>query len=83
MPAVTIVLTRVPPDVRGERAPEPPKKAKIPRHLWRADELEMLRSLAPLRLPTRVIALRLGRSSRAVYTKASREGISLKHEQGV
>lgn len=48
------------------------------RRAWRCGELSTLRALAPLRVPTRIIALRLGRTQRAIYVKASRAGISLK-----
>lgn len=47
------------------------------RRLWRSSELTTLRTLARLPLATRIIAMRLGRTERAIYIKASRAGISL------
>ena len=50
------------------------------RHIsqWTDQELTALRQLAKENTPTRVIALKLGRSETSIYSKAQREGISLK-----
>lgn len=45
---------------------------------WSANEVSELRKLAAGNTPTRVIALKLGRSPAAVQGKASTEKISLK-----
>ncbi len=47
------------------------------RRRWQPADVSALKMWAPLQLATRVIARRLGRSTRAIYTKASRAGISL------
>lgn len=44
---------------------------------WTAEEIRELRKLAKGDTPTPVIGLKLGRTTNAVYTKASAEGISL------
>jgi hypothetical protein len=46
--------------------------------LWTSQEVDALRQLAKENTPTRLIALKLGRSETSIYTKAEREGISLK-----
>jgi hypothetical protein len=50
------------------------------RHIrrWTSQEVNALRQLAKENTPTRVIALKLGRSETSINTKAEREGISLK-----
>jgi IS30 family transposase len=50
------------------------------RHInrWTSQEDNALRQLAKENTPTRVIALKLGRSETSIYAKAQREGISLK-----
>ena len=50
------------------------------RHIrrWTSQEVDALRQLAKENTPTRLIALKLGRSETSIYTKAEREGISLK-----
>lgn len=48
-------------------------------YYWKEDELELLRRLAADGCPTRQIALRLGRSPKAVRSKASELGVSLTH----
>lgn len=45
---------------------------------WSQGDVEQLRTLAIGNTPTRVIALKLGRSERAIYGKAQAEGVSLK-----
>jgi hypothetical protein len=45
---------------------------------WTAADLKQLEKLARQNTPTRVIALKLGRTPGAVAQKASFEGISLK-----
>lgn len=45
---------------------------------WTNKEVSTLRSLANKNTPTRVIGFKIGRTPKAVYTKASQEGISLK-----
>ena len=45
---------------------------------WTRQELKALRQLVKGNTPTRVIGLKLGRSETSVYSKARREGISLK-----
>lgn len=55
--------------------------AKIPKNAgkrWTAEELKSLKQLAKENTPTRVIALKLGRTPEAVEAKASDESISLK-----
>ncbi len=44
---------------------------------WTARDDQQLRELAGGNTPTRVIALKLGRTAAAVYTRASAEDISL------
>lgn len=55
-------------------AEEPPKHRKE----WSASEVGKLAKLAKQNTPTRVVALKLGRTLAAVQQKASNEGISLK-----
>lgn len=45
---------------------------------WSSEEVSRLAELADQNTPTRVIALRLGRSEDAVYKKASEEQVPLK-----
>ena len=45
---------------------------------WTRQELKALRQFVKENTPTRVIGLKLGRSETSVYSKARREGISLK-----
>jgi hypothetical protein len=45
---------------------------------WTAEEVKVLKQLVKENTPTRVIGLKLGRSATAIYSKAQREGISLK-----
>jgi hypothetical protein len=45
---------------------------------WTHKDVTELRRLAKQNTPTRVIALRTGRSTEAIYQKASAEGISLR-----
>ena len=45
---------------------------------WTRGEVSKLRDLARQNTPTRVIGLKLGRPEGGVYSKAAREGISLK-----
>lgn len=45
---------------------------------WTGGDVKRLRELADENTPTRVAALKLGRTARAVQAKASDEGISLK-----
>jgi hypothetical protein len=44
---------------------------------WKSSEVSQLKQLARGNTPTRVIGLKLGRTPSAVYTEASKEGISL------
>jgi hypothetical protein len=44
---------------------------------WTAKDVNEFRQLARQNTPTRVIALKTGRSTEAIYQKASTEGISL------
>lgn len=55
--------------------------AKTPKHhneRWTPAEVQKLEKLADQNTPTRVIALKLGRTPDAVASKASNEDISLK-----
>jgi hypothetical protein len=45
---------------------------------WTPAEVKEVKQLAKENTPTRVIALKIGRTPAAVQTKASQEGISLK-----
>jgi hypothetical protein len=45
---------------------------------WSASDVRLLKQLKRENTPTRVAALKLGRTPAAVYQKASAEGISLK-----
>jgi hypothetical protein len=45
---------------------------------WSDEELRTLKQLAKENTPTRVIALKLGRTEDAVRSKAHKEGVSLK-----
>ena len=55
-------------------AKRPPNDGKH----WTKTEIKTLDKLADQNTPTRVIALKMGRSPDAIYAKASDEGISLK-----
>jgi hypothetical protein len=45
---------------------------------WTRSEVSQLKTLAKRNTPTRVISLKLGRTEKAVRSKAKQEGISLK-----
>jgi hypothetical protein len=45
---------------------------------WTRQEVKALRQLVRENTPTRVIGLKLERTVESIYTKAQREGISLK-----
>lgn len=45
---------------------------------WTKDDVRQLKELAKKNTPTRVIALKLGRTENAVRSKAQAEGVSLK-----
>ncbi|RWE84214.1 MAG: hypothetical protein E5W28_04350 [Mesorhizobium sp.] len=45
---------------------------------WSNDDVKELKQLVKENTPTRVIGLKLGRSSDAIYSKAASEDISLK-----
>ena len=45
---------------------------------WTSDDIARLRQLARENTPTRVMALKLGRTAEAVYDKADDIGLSLK-----
>jgi len=45
---------------------------------WTGDDIAQLRQLARENTPTRVMALKLGRTAEAVYDKADDIGLSLK-----
>jgi hypothetical protein len=45
---------------------------------WTNQDIRDLKTLAHQNTPTRVIGLKMGRTSEAIYAKASEEGISLK-----
>ena len=45
---------------------------------WTKKDITELKRLASKNTPTRVIGLKLGRTPKAIYTKVSQEGISLK-----
>jgi hypothetical protein len=45
---------------------------------WSNKEVVALKRLAAQNTPTRVVALKLGRTPAAIYSKASAEGVSLK-----
>jgi hypothetical protein len=55
-----------------------PKTPKNHGKDWTHKDVTELRRLAKQNTPTRVIALKTGRSTEAVYQKASTEGISLR-----
>jgi len=44
---------------------------------WIPEDVIQLRYLAQHNTPTRVIGLKLGRTPKAIYTEASKKGISL------
>lgn len=45
---------------------------------WTREENKTLKELASGNTPTRIIALKMGRSENSIYSKASDNGISLK-----
>lgn len=45
---------------------------------WSEEDVASLKQLAEENTPTRIIGLKLGRSDKAVYSKAAELGISLK-----
>ena len=45
---------------------------------WSPSDIKLLKQLKTENTPTRIAALKLGRTAAAVYQKASAEGISLK-----
>ena len=55
-----------------------PKSTRNSGKAWTATEVKSLQSLASGNTPTRVIGLKLGRTEKAIYSKASDEGVSLK-----
>ena len=55
-------------------AKTPPNHGKS----WSSSDVQQLRKLAAGNTPTRIAALKLGRTEDSVYSKASDEGISLK-----
>lgn len=58
----------------------PRRRSPLDAHYyWKESELALLRTLAADGLPTRQIALRLGRSPKAVRSKASEIGVTLLH----
>jgi len=61
--------------------PEALRMAKTPSNHgkdWTASDIKTLKQLTRQTTPTRVAALKLGRTPASVYQKASAEGISLK-----
>lgn len=44
---------------------------------WTSQDISTMKVLAKGNTPTRVIGLKLGRTEDAIYSKASKEGISL------
>lgn len=55
-------------------AKKPPNAGKH----WTNADIKQVKALAKQDTPTRVIAIKVGRTPEAVYAKASEEGISLK-----
>lgn len=55
-----------------------PKSTRNSGKAWTPAQVKELRELARRNTPTRVIALKLGRTAAAVQKKASEAGISLK-----
>lgn len=53
-------------------------KAKNSGKTWSSNEKQQLKSLARGNTPTRVIALKLGRTPTAIYAKAHEQDVSLK-----
>ena len=45
---------------------------------WSAGEVKQLKEMAKRNTPTRVIGLKLGRTASSIYSRASKEGISLR-----
>jgi len=54
------------------------KKPKNHGNDWSKGDVAALKRLAVQNTPTRVVALKLGRTPDAIYSKASDEGVSLK-----
>jgi hypothetical protein len=52
-----------------------PKNTGVP---WLPADIKLIRQLVKQNTPTRIIALKMGRSTSAVYQRASIEGASLK-----
>lgn len=55
-----------------------PKSTRNTGKSWSSDDIRQLRQLAKGNTPTRVIGLKLGRTSAAIQAKAAHEGISLR-----
>lgn len=55
-----------------------PKRPANAGKYWTRDDIAILRQLARESTPTRVMALKLGRTAEAVYEKANEIGLSLK-----
>ncbi len=55
-------------------AKKPPNSGKQ----WTPADVKQIKALAKQDTPTRVIALKVGRTPEAVYAKANEQGISLK-----
>ena len=62
----------------GGRVSQPPHYLRNAGRRWSQGEVATLRTLAQQKTPTRVIGLRLGRSERAIYSKAFDERIALR-----
>jgi hypothetical protein len=45
---------------------------------WTNSEVSQLKTLARQNTPTRVIGLKLGRTENAIYSEASKQGVSLR-----
>ena len=55
--------------------------AKAPKNTgspWQPADIKQIRQLVKQNTPTRIIALKLGRSTSSIYQRASIEGVSLK-----
>ena len=55
-----------------------PKKSSNQGKPWTSKDVSELETLAKQNMPTRLIALTMGRTLQAVYKKAKQNGISLK-----
>ena len=53
------------------------KQIRKPRKLWTTQDIKQLRQMIRLKVPTKTIARKLGRTLAALYMKASQKGISL------